>query len=125
MEENNLKNIVNIMKGVLISLIFTMFFLFIFSIILTYTSLNEKLINPFIIVITAISIFIGSTIGNNSIKKNGIINGGLIGGIYLILLYVISSIINRKIGFTIQSVIMIVSGMFCGMLGGILSVNKK
>ncbi len=125
MEENNLKNIVNIMKGVLISLIFTMFFLFIFSIILTYTSLNEKLINPFIIVITAISIFIGSTIGNNSIKKNGIMNGGLIGGIYLILLYVISSIINRKIGFTIQSVIMIVSGMFCGMLGGILSVNKK
>lgn len=125
MEENNLKNIANIMKGVLISLIFTMFFLFIFSIILTYTSLNEKLINPFIIVITAISIFIGSTIGNNSIKKNGIINGGLIGGIYLILLYVISSIINRKIGFTIQSVIMIVSGMFCGMLGGILSVNKK
>lgn len=125
MEENNLKNIANIMKGVLISLIFTMVFLFIFSIILTYTSLNEKLINPFIIVITAISIFIGSTIGNNSIKKNGIINGGLIGGIYLILLYVISSIINRKIGFTIQSLIMIVSGMFCGMFGGILSVNKK
>lgn len=125
MEENNLKNIANIMKGVLISLIFTMIFLFIFSIILTYTSLNEKLINPFIIVITAISIFIGSTIGNNSIKKNGIINGGLIGGIYLILLYIISSIINRKFGFTIQSVIMIVSGMFCGMLGGILSVNKK
>ena len=125
MEENNLKNIVNIMKGVLISLIFTMIFLFSFSIILTYTSLNEKLINPFIIVITAISIFIGSTIGNNSIKKNGIINGGLIGGIYLILLYIISSIINRKFGFTIQSVIMIGSGMFCGMLGGILSVNKK
>lgn len=125
MEENNLRNIANIMKGVLISLIFTMIFLFIFSIILTYTSLNEKLINPFIIVITAISIFIGSTIGNNSIKKNGIINGGLIGGIYLILLYIISSIINRKFGFTIQSVIMIVSGMFCGMLGGILSVNKK
>lgn len=125
MEENNLKNIANIMKGVLISLIFTMIFLFIFSIILTYTSLNEKLINPFIIVTTAISIFIGSTIGNNSIKKNGIINGGLIGGIYLILLYIISSIINRKFGFTIQSVIMIVSGMFCGMLGGILSVNKK
>ena len=79
MEENSSKNIINIGKGVLISLLFTIIFLIIFSTLLTYTNISEKLITPVIIVITAISIFIGSTIGNLKMNKNGLINGGAIG----------------------------------------------
>ena len=96
MEEYSSKNIINIGKGVLISLLFTIIFLIIFSTLLTYTNISEKLITPVIIVITAISIFIGSTIGNLKMNKNGLINGGAIGGIYLISIYVISSIISQN-----------------------------
>ena len=46
----------NIFKGVGISLILTIILLFIFSIILAYTNVNENTITPAIIVITAISI---------------------------------------------------------------------
>lgn len=114
-----------ILKGVAISLIFTLFFLFIFSIILTYTNVSESLIAPTIIVITAISIFIGSSIGNIKIKKNGMINGALIGGIYLLSIYLLSGMINKNFSLSTASVIIVISGMICGIFGGIIGVNKK
>lgn len=123
MEET--KNIKYIIKGVIISIIATLILLLIFSILLTYTNISEKLINPFIIVITAISILIGSSIGNTKMKKNGLLNGAIIGGVYLTLIYIISSIINHNFILTVQSVIIIISGIICGMLGGIIGINKK
>ena len=125
MEEGILKNFKYILKGVIISIISTLIFLFIFSLILTYTNVSEKLINPFIIVVTAISIFIGSSRGSLKLQKQGILSGALIGGIYLISLYIISGIINNNFSMTIQSIILIISGMICGMFGGIIGVNKK
>lgn len=77
MAEN--KTAINILKGIGISLITTLTLLLIFSIILTYTNIQENTINAVIMIITAISILIGSSIGNIKIKKNGLINGGIIG----------------------------------------------
>ena len=114
----------NIIKGVIISIIFTLIFLFIFSIILTYTNISESFITPVIIVVTAISIFIGSSIGNLKMRKNGLLNGALIGGIYLLSIYFISGIINHNFSLTVQSIIIVVAGMVCGMFGGIIGVNK-
>ena len=124
MEENSLRNSKYILKGVAISIIMTLIFLFIFSIILTYTNVSEKLITPFIIIITAISILIGSSIGNTKMRKNGLLNGALIGGIYLVLIYLISSIISQNFILTMQSIIVIITGMICGMFGGVIGVNK-
>lgn len=70
--ENTMKNI---LKGIGISIISTMIILFVFAIILTYTNVSENTITPVIITVTAISILLGSSIGNIKIKKNGIING--------------------------------------------------
>ena len=76
-------------------------------------------------IITAISILIGSSLGNIKIKKNGLINGGLIGGIYIITIYLISSILNWKFSLNIQSIIMIITAIVFGILGGIIGVNRK
>ena len=124
MEGNILRNFGNIIKGVIISIIFTLIFLFVFSVILTYTNVSEQFITPVIIVITAISIFIGSSIGNIKMKKNGLLNGALVGGIYLVSVYLLSGIINQNFSLTTQSIIIIIAGMICGMFGGIIGVNK-
>lgn len=119
------KTITNIAKGVGISLLMTIILLLIFATILTYTEISESIINPVIIIVTAISILIGSSIGNIKIKKNGLVNGSLIGGTYIFTIYLISSILNWKFGLQTQSIIMIIVGMLFGILGGIIGVNKK
>ncbi len=119
------KSLINILKGLGIALITTFIFLLILSIVLTYTKVSEDVINPTIIIITAISILIGSSISNMKIKKNGLINGGVIGGIYIILLYLFSSVSSSDFALTIQSIIMIITGIAFGILGGIIGVNIK
>jgi len=125
---NNTKvnnNFFQIIKGVGISLISTIILLFIFSAILTYTNLSENFISPVIIVLTGVSILIGSSISNIKIKKNGLLNGALVGSIYLVIIYILSSSINMNFSISFETIILILAGMFCGIVGGILGVNKK
>lgn len=119
------KTIKNISKGVVISLITTCIMLFVFAILLTYTNINEDVIDTVIIIITAISILIGSSIGNLKIRKNGLLNGAIIGGSYISIIYLISSILNWRFSLSFQSIIMITIGVVFGILGGIIGVNKK
>lgn len=117
--------IMNLAKGIGISLIVTVVLLIIFSVLLAYTNISETVINPVIMVITAISILIGSSIVNIKIKKNGLINGGIIGGSYILTIYLISSLLNWKFTLNLQSIIMIVLAIAFGILGGIIGVNKR
>ena len=116
--------IISIIKGVTISIIFTLICLLIFSLVLAYTNVSESFTAPVIIIVTAISIFVGSSIGNLKMRKNGLLNGALIGGIYLMSIYLMSGIIDKNFSLTVQSLIIIVAGMLCGMFGGIIGVNK-
>lgn len=122
---NENKTIKNIIKGTGIALITTVILLLIFSIILTYTNIEENVINPVIMIVTAISILLGSSLGNIKIKKNGLINGGIIGALYITTIYLISSILNWKFSLNIQSIFMIIIAIVFGILGGILGVNRK
>ena len=72
MEVSNSDNkfLKNMVKGVLIAFVATIISFLVFALILTYTNISETTIFPVIVVITAISILIGSSIGNLKIKKN-------------------------------------------------------
>ena len=61
----------------------------------------------------------------DSIKKNGLINGALIGSIYIVSIYLLSSIIEKNFSLNIHSIIMIIICIITGILGGIIGVNKK
>lgn len=67
--ESNTKGMVNIIKGSIISIVFSIIALIIFSVILTNTQLSENTINPVIMAITAISILIGSIVSVSKIEK--------------------------------------------------------
>lgn len=115
----------NIFKGIVISLIFTTIMLLIFAILLTYTDVSESTISTVIIIVTAISILLGSSLVNLKIKKNGLLNGAIIGASYILIIYLISSILNWRFTLNLQSIIMIAVGIVFGILGGIIGVNKR
>ncbi len=109
--------IVNIIKGVLLAFSFTVISLIIFAALLTYTNLSEATIKPVIITLTGISILLGSSIGSRKIKKNGLINGTIIGVLYILIIYIISGILNSNFSINLTSLAMIIVGLVCGILG--------
>ncbi|MCI8965500.1 MAG: TIGR04086 family membrane protein, partial [Clostridia bacterium] len=100
-EKSNTNKLSSIFNGILFSFGITMISFLIFGIILSYTSISEDTINPVIIVITAVSILIGTSISCIKLEKNGLITGGIIGIIYIGLLYIISSALNNN--FTLNT----------------------
>lgn len=120
-----MKNGIYIAKGTSIALLVTLICLLLFAVLLTYTNINEIVIEPVTMIITGLSILLGSFLGNIKIRKNGILNGAIVGISYLLILYLTSSLLNWKFGLNLQSIIMIVVGAMCGILGGVLGVNKK
>lgn len=121
-EENNF---IKVIKGTAISVIISLVFLMLLSILLSYTNLSENITVPSLIAITSISILIGSFFSALKIKKQGIVNGAMVGGIYIIILYVLSSIINQNFNLSSNSIILIILGIIAGALGGIIGVNIK
>ena len=115
--------IMKILKGLIFTFIVTLISMFIFCLILTYTNISESIIPIVIIILTFISILIGTMIGIKKIHKNGMLNGAIIGGTYVLLLYFISSILNTGFTFNIYTVLMIIAGIVSGIVGGIIGVN--
>ena len=123
--ENNSNSIFDILKGTAISIVATLILLIIFSAILTYTSVNESTMPAVIIIVSALSILLNSQLTTAKIKKNGIVNGILVGGLYFAFLYIISSIISKNFSMNNYSIIMMATSIVLGGLGGIIGVNKK
>lgn len=122
-ESESKKNMVRILKGCILSIITSVLLLLIFAILLTYTGISETTIIPVILIITGISVLAGSMISTRKIRKNGLINGGLVGFIYIIVLYIVSSLWLVKFSITLNSIIMIIIAVITGMIGGIIGVN--
>lgn len=119
------RNLIRIIKGTGFSVMVTIIILLIYSCLLTYTTINENTMPVVVVVVTALSILIGSFISSMNIKKNGIANGAFVGLIYILIIYFISSITSGNFGFTIASIIMMLASILSGAIGGIIGVNRK
>ena len=115
--------VLRIFKGVLTSILVTLVLLLLLSVVLTYSNISETIIPISIVVISGGSILIGSLITTKKMKKNGIVYGGVIGLIYIMLLYLTSSIISQGFSLNFYSLMMMIFSIIAGMFGGILGVN--
>ena len=122
---NKNSNFINVARGSIIAITITLVCLVIFSVILAHTEVAESTINPVIILVTVVSIFVGSIMSVSRISKRGIINGGIVGMIYFLAIYILSGIVNSNFSINISGIILIICGILAGMLGGIVGVNIK
>ena len=121
----NSRNVGLIFKGVVVSFVVSILMMFVYAGVLVSSSVSEASVDVVIIGITGISIMIGSILVNVKMNKNGLINGGLIGFIYILIMYLLSSILSNDYALNKSSIIMIIVSIVLGMLGGIIGINKK
>lgn len=118
-------NYISILKGSLLAIVITIVCLTIYAAILTYTSVSENTIVPVVLVVSGISILIASSISARKLKKQGMINGGIIGLIYILAIYLLSSILSAEFSLNTSSILMILVCIITGMVGGIIGINMK
>ena len=114
-ESLNSNNSLKILKGSALSIIITIVALVIFALVLAYTNTPENVVVPVIIAIAGISILIGSIFCSVKIRKQGLINGGLVGLIYVAIIYILSSIIDKDFSLDTSSIIMCLTCVLTGM----------
>lgn len=121
MERKN--KIITIGKSVLIAYLITFILTFIYSIVLAYTSVSESTIPTCMFVISILSVFIASSVAVIKIKENGLKTGGLIGLIYILITYLLSSVTSSGFALTSYAISTIIFNILLGMVGGIIGVN--
>ena len=126
-EKNNKeeKRYLRTIKGSIISIAFSLVSLILFSLLLTYTNVPERIIPVLIIIISVISVLIGSIYSTNKINSKGLLNGSLIGLIYIFSIYLLSSILVCGFNINIKTIIMTCMCIISGMIGGIIGINLK
>jgi putative membrane protein (TIGR04086 family) len=117
-------NVTRILRGSILSIVLTIAGLLIYSIILVNTEISENTINYVVIGIASISILIGSILSVSKIAKKGIFNGAIV-GIYVIVIYLLSSTINSNFNINLSAIILMAASIIAGMIGGIIGVNMK
>lgn len=112
-------------KGICISMILSLLMMLILSMVLSFSSVKENVIMPTVIFISAFSILVSSFLVAKRIESKGIIYGSLLGLIYMLILYLLSSILNFDFSLNTNAVVMITFGIVGGAIGGVLGVNLK
>ena len=119
----NIRRLGIIFKNVVFAYIITLILIVIYSFVLTYTSVPESSIPLFTFVSGMISVFIGSSMAVIKIKEKGLINGAMVGLVYILVLYLLSSIFATGFGVNGYAFSMILFNVIVGMIGGIIGVN--
>ena len=123
--DKNNSNIIKIIKGSALAIVLSLVLLTIYAVLLSFTRISDTTMVPVVLVITGISVLIGSSISSISIRKQGITNGGLVGLIYVLFLYIVSSIAGIGFEINMNAILMIIVGVITGMIGGIIGVNLQ
>ena len=110
-------------KSVLTAYIITFLLTLIYAILLSYTNISESTIPTCMFVINILSVFIASSVAVIKIKENGLKNGGLVGLIYITIMYILSSITSVGFAVSAYAISTIIFNILLGMVGGIIGVN--
>lgn len=124
-ENTGIDKFLLIFKGVFLAVLLSLIMILVLSIVLSFSNIKENVIMPTVIFISAISILIGGFLVAKKIDKNGIVYGSVLGLIYMLILYFISSVMNFDFSLNMNAIIMITFGILGGAIGGILGVNLK
>lgn len=114
---------INVFKGLVISYIFTFLSFLIFAAVLSLSSFSDSLMPSIILVISIVSILIGSAVCSMHASSQGFIWGGIVGFLYSIILYFLSS--SLLVGFTssVSTIYLILCSILFGAIGGVAGIN--
>jgi putative membrane protein (TIGR04086 family) len=123
-EGNSGLKLVSLLKGLLASYIITIPAFMVFALIMTNLDFPQKLLTPAVVVITVISVLTAGAVSTRGVRSRGWLNGSIVGFIYMLVLYLFSSILCKNFTVDRYVITMTIIGVLAGAIGGIMSINS-
>lgn len=118
-------NLIRVTKGLIFSFLITLPCFFIFALFLTYTDFPEKYTSIAVLITTVISVLVASAYSTRNVKHKGWMNGCFVGLLYVTILYLASSIVDKNFMLNFSGFLIFFIGAIVGCLGGILGINMR
>jgi putative membrane protein (TIGR04086 family) len=118
-------NLVTIIMGILVSYAITLPITAVFAYILMFTDFPQKYLPTAVIITTLLSIVIAGWVSTKNVKSKGWLNGGIVGIVYVLILYLVSSVVYRDFSVNMHVVTLFFIGILTGSIGGILGINLR
>ncbi len=110
-------------KGIVASYIITIPLFIFFALVLTYTNFPEKYVESAVLAVTVLSVLAAGFTTTRSIGSKGWLNGGIVGLIYMIILYILNCLIYQDFSINRRVLTMLLIGVLSGSVGGIVGIN--
>ncbi|HQA58543.1 MAG TPA: TIGR04086 family membrane protein [Acetivibrio sp.] len=118
-------NIVTIIMGILVSYAITLPIAAVLAYLLMFTDFPQKYMPTAVIITTLLSIVIAGWVSTKNVKSKGWLNGGIVGIVYVLILYLASSIVYRDFSIDVNVIVKFLIGILTGCIGGILGINLR
>lgn len=122
---NERLDLFSLLKGLLAAYLVTIPVFMLLALILANTDFPQRLLTPAIVVTTIVSVFTAGAVATRGVKSKGWLNGGIVGLVYMIILYFLSSIVYKNFSIDKYVVTMTIIGVLAGAIGGIVGINIK
>jgi len=113
----------SLLKGLLASVIVTVLAFILLALIMVNTDFPQRLITPAIVLTTIVSVLTAGSVSTRGINSKGWLNGGIVGLVYMIFLYLISSLVYNDFSINKYVITMTAIGILAGAIGGIVGIN--
>ncbi len=113
-----------LIKGIIIGLLFSIIFLVMAVTIFYFTPLSENYIPLCVFAISVVGIIISSFHTGKSIGTHGWLNGGLVGLGYVLVLVCLGEIVLEEVLLDYNIFSKMFIGFVIGLLGGVWGVNS-
>jgi putative membrane protein (TIGR04086 family) len=114
-----------LLKGIGVSYLVTIPLFVVFSFILSRMEFPERYIDPVVLITTVISILAAGIMTSINLRNRGWMNGIVVGLVYMLILYLASSIVYGSFPVNRHVILMFLIGAITGTIGGIIGINMK
>ncbi|MFL0251766.1 TIGR04086 family membrane protein [Clostridium neuense] len=120
---DNMKICISASLGVLRAFVITLIVILIFAFVATKVHFSDGITNMIIMVSTLISIMYGSIYASKKSGRKGWLNGLLVGGLYIVIFYIVSIICGSSSKLEVRDFVRVVLAVLVGTLSGMLGIN--
>ena len=122
---NGKNTFVNILKGVMFALGFTIVAVLLLAIVYKFVNISDLLIKIINQIIKIVSIALGVFICLKNDKSKGLLKGAIIGAVYTVIAFFVFSILVSTFSFSLSLIYDVLFASIIGLIVGIIFVNIR